>query len=112
MSESIYAGLPASFGSPRAAAARIVDLPTLVERERFFLSVPAPWRGMIAHFARIGLAAFVVIAEELEERQRRLTEVPPAWRAEVESHVKRLWSRREELRAGWRPGRKSEQEGE
>jgi|SRR5882672_9916248 len=110
--ESIYAGFPEALGSPRAAAARIVELETREERERFFSSIPELWRRQIVHFACVGLAANVVIAVSLEERQRKLSEVPPEWRGDVEAHAKRLWPRRGELREGsWRPGRGPEEGG-
>jgi len=108
--ESIYAGFPEALASPRIAAARIVELGTREERERFFSGIPERWRPQIVHFACVGLAADVVIAISLEQRQRRLAEVPPEWRADVEAHAKRLWPRRDELRDGsWRPGRKPEE---
>jgi len=107
---TIYAGLPADLSPPYAAAARIVALLTLAERERLTASIPDQWRDLISHFARVGLATSIVIADSLEERQRRLAEVPSAWRGEVEAHTRRLWPRRDELRSEtWRPGRRPEE---
>lgn len=105
--ESTYAGLPADLSPPYAAAVRIVNLDTCAEREQLLASIPEQWRVLIAHFARVGLATLVVICDSLEERQGLLAEVPAAWRADVESHVRRLWPRRAELREeSWRPGRR------
>lgn len=107
--ERIYAGLPADLSPPYAAAARIVNLDTAVARERFAAALPDQWRALIAHFARVGLATRVVICDSLEERQGLLVEVPAEWRQDVEAHVRRLWSRRTELRSeSWHPGRKPE----
>jgi len=110
VSEPIYAGLPADLSPPYAAAERIVNLGTRAERDLLMASIPTDgWRAMIGQFARVGLATQVVIALSLEDRQRLLAEVPEAWRADVESHVRRLWARRNELRSGdWRPGRRPE----
>jgi len=110
---SIYSGLPADLSPPYAAAARLVNLATRVEREHLLSTIPEQWRALIAHFARIGLATSVVICDSLEERQGLLAEVPAGWRPDVESHVRRLWPRRAELRGeNWRPGRRPEGGGE
>jgi hypothetical protein len=99
MAENLYAGLPAEFRSPHRAAQRLAALDTLAGREAYFGRIPRGWQAQVRFHAIVDIAARIVATPGLPARERALLEVPAAWVPEVKAHVRRLWPRREELRA-------------
>jgi hypothetical protein len=90
-----FIGLPEEFSPPDRAAERIADLPTLAEREAFWLRIPEGWRPMIGHFAVRAIACRIEEMPEKHRRQDALASVPEMWREEVKAFVLTLWKTRE-----------------
>jgi hypothetical protein len=99
---SLYAGFPAEFSSPSAAAIRIAGLVSAAERAAFLERIPPAWAVWVIHEASIEIA--LVIADggqDLDARRAAIEQVPAPWRDNVRAHVLRLWRTRE-IRAAYR----------